>query len=114
MSSNLRITEGPVSENEEHIVISYGKIDTDETPFPTVARVSAPRDGVINLEFLIDDSTTHDAEVMAAVRRQVHWLFLEKSEANPCAYAQYHCTTASNNYSRVHFGWVSETPNPER
>ena len=42
MSSGLRLTEGPVSENEEHIAISYGKVHTDEHPFPTVARVSAP------------------------------------------------------------------------
>ena len=114
MPSNLRIIEGPVSENEAHIAISYGSVGTDKTPFPTVARVSAPRDGVIALEFLIDDSTTHDAEVMADVRRQVHWLFLEKGEANPWAYARYHCTTAANIYSHVHWGWVSETPSPER
>jgi hypothetical protein len=61
MPSNLRIIERPVSQNEGHIAISYGSVGTDETPFPTVARVSAPKDGVINLEFLIDDSTTRDA-----------------------------------------------------
>ena len=76
-----RIIEGPVSESEEHIAISYGSVDTDKTPYPTVARVSAPRDGGINLEFLIADSTTHDADVMAAVRREVHWLFLEKKRS---------------------------------
>ena len=81
MSSNLRITEGPVPQNEEHIAISYGSVGTDETPFPTVARVSASRDGVIKLEFLIDDSTTRDAEIIANVRRKVHWLFPEKGEA---------------------------------
>ena len=109
-----RIIEVPVSENEEHIAITYGSVDTDKTPYPTVARVSAPRDGGINLEFLIADSTTHDADVMAAVRREVHWLFLEKNEADPWAYARYHCTTGANVYSRVHWGWVSGTPNPER
>jgi hypothetical protein len=114
MSSGLRLTEGLVSENEEHIAISYGKVHTDEHPFPTVARVSAPRDGVINLEFLIDDSTTHDAETMADVRRRVHWLFIEKGEANPWAYAQYHCTTAANIYSRVHCGWVPGSDAPKK
>ena len=109
-----RVIEGPVSENEEHIALTYGSVDTDKTPYPTVARVSAPRDGGINLDFLITESTTRDADVMAAVRRQVHWLFLEKNEANPWAYARYHCTTGANVYSRVHWGWVSGTPNPER
>jgi hypothetical protein len=107
MPSNLRIIEGPVSQNEEHIAISYGSVGTDETPFPTVARVSAPKDDVINLEFLIDDSTTRDAEIIADVRRKVHWLFLEKGEAKPWAYARYYCTTAANIYSSVHWNWVS-------
>ena len=114
MPSDLRIIEGPVSQNEEHITISYGSVGTDETPFPMVARVSAPRDGVINLEFLIDDSTTHNVEIMADVRRKVHWLFVEKGEAKPWAYARYHCTTGANVYSNVHWGWVSTKSSPER
>ena len=63
--------------------LSHGSLGTDDTPFPNVARVSAPRDGVINPEFLIDDSPTHHAEVIADVRRQMHWLFIEEGEANP-------------------------------
>ena len=114
MPSDLRIIEGSVSQNEEHIAISYGSVGTDETSFPTVARVSASRDGVINLEFLIDDSTTRNEELITNVRRKAHWLFLEKGEANPWAYARHHCTTAANIYSDVHWGWVPETPNPER
>ncbi len=94
MPSDLRIIEGSVSQNEEHIAISYGSVGTDETPFPTVARVSASRDGVIKLEFLIDDSTTRNSEIIANVRRKVRWLFLEKGEAKPWAYARYYCTTA--------------------
>ena len=92
-------------------MISYGVVGTDKTPFPTVARVSAPKDNVIQLELLIDDSTPHDAEVIADVRRQVHWLFVEKGEAKPWVYAHYHCTTAANVYSAVHWGWVSDPNN---
>ena len=114
MPSDLRIIEGSVSQNEEHIAISYGSVGTDETPFPTVARVSASRDGVINLEFLIDDSTTRDAEIIANVRRKVHWLFVEKGEAKPWAYARHYCTTAANIYSSVHWNWVSATSSLER
>jgi hypothetical protein len=114
MPSNLRIIEGPVSQNEEHIAISYGSVGTDETPFPTVARVSAPKDDVINLEFLIDNSTTRDTEIIADVRRKVHWLFLEKGEAKPWPYARYYCTTAANIYSSVHWNWVSTTSSHER
>ncbi len=114
MRSRLKIVEGAVSPDDEHMTLSYGSFDRDEPPFPIVARVSAPRDGVINLEFLIDDSTTHNVEIIAGVRRQVHWLFVEKDEANPWGYARYHYTTAANAYSDVHWGWVSTTSSPER
>ena len=96
MPSNLRIIERPVSQNEEHIGISYGSVWTDKTPFPTVARISAQREGVINLEFLLDDSTTLDSQIRASVRRKVNWLFLEKGESNPWGYAKYYCSTAAN------------------
>ena len=48
------------------------------------------------LELLIDNSTTGSEEVIAEVRRQVRWLFVEKDERYPWAYAQHHCTTAAN------------------
>ena len=111
MHPSLTIVEGAVSPDEEHTKLSYGSFDTDKPPFPIVARVSPPRRGVITLELLVDDSTTRGKAIIADVRRQVHWLFLEKGEAKPWAYAKYHCTTAANVYSHVHWGWVSNPSN---
>ena len=74
--------------------------------FQSLHVVSPPRKGVITLELLVDDSTTRGKEIIADVRRKVHWLFVEKGEANPWGYAKYHCTTAANAYSNVHGGWV--------
>ena len=106
MWSRLKIVEESVSPDDEHIALSYGSFDTDESPFPIVARVSPPRKGVLTLELLVDDSTTRGKEIIADVRRKVHWLFVEKGEADPWGYARYHCTTAANAYSNVHGGWV--------
>ena len=114
MHPSLTIVEGAVSPDDEHMALSYGSFDTDKPPFPIVARVSPPRKGVITLELLVDDSTTRGKEIIADVRRQVHWLFLEKGEREPWNYARYHCTTAANAYSDVHWGWVSTTSSPER
>jgi hypothetical protein len=107
MRSRLNIVAGPVSPGDEHIALSYGSFDTDEPPFPIVARVAPPRKGVITLELLVDDSTPRGTEIIADVRRKVRWLFVEKGEANPWGYAKYHCTTAANAYGNVHGGWVS-------
>ena len=112
MRSRLNIVEGSVASDDEHIALSYGSFDTDEPPFPIVARVSPPRKGVITLELLVDDSTTRGKEIIADVRREVHWLFVEKGEAKPCGYARYHCTTAANAYSNVHGGWVPASDSP--
>jgi hypothetical protein len=106
MHLSLDIVEGVVSPDNEHIALSYGSFDTEEPPFPIVARVSPPRKGVITLELLVDDSTTRGTEIIADVRRKVQWLFVEKGEANPWGYAKYHCTTATNAYGNVHGGWV--------
>ena len=106
MRSRLDIVEGVVSPDDEHIALSYGSFDTEEPPFPIVARVSPPRKSVITLELLVDDSTTRGTEIIADVRRKVQWLFVEKGEANPWGYAIYHCTTAANAYGNVHGGWV--------
>ena len=61
------------------------------------------------LELLIDDSTTDVEEMIAEVRRQVRWLFVEKGEPYPWAYAKHHCTTSTNVYSLVHWSWVSDS-----
>ena len=109
MRSRLNIVEGSVASDDERIALSYGSFDTDEPPFPIVARVSPPRKGVITLELLVDDSTTRGTAIIADVRRKVQWLFVEKGEADPWVYARYHCTTAANAYGNVHGGWVPAT-----
>ena len=106
MRSRLNIVEGSVASDDEHIALSYGSFDTDEPPFPIVARVSPPSKGVITLELLVGDSTERGTTIIADVRRKVRWLFVEKGEANPWGYARYHCTTAANACGNVHGGWV--------
>ena len=66
MRPSLDIVEGVVSPDNEHIALSYGSFDTEEPPFPIVARVSPPRKGVITLELLVDNSTTRGKEIIAA------------------------------------------------
>jgi len=38
------------------------------------------------------------------VTRELNFYLIEKGEDNPWAYAKYHCSTASNIYSSVHWG----------
>jgi len=96
------VSEGLVDEKDEHIVITYGSVGDDEL----VARISPPTNGVLTLQFLIDESRTDAEEIALEVRRRVNWLFIELGERRPWNYAQYHVNTGSNMYGDVHFGFV--------
>ena len=67
MHPSLKIIDGADSPNAEHVSLSYGSFDTDDPPFPPVARVSPPRDSVITLELLVDDSTTRGKEIISDI-----------------------------------------------
>ncbi|MEO7859753.1 MAG: hypothetical protein ABIU05_04810 [Nitrospirales bacterium] len=44
------------------------------------------------------------AEALNEVTRALNFYLIEKGENHPWAYAKYHCSTASNIYSPVHWG----------
>jgi hypothetical protein len=39
------------------------------------------------------------------VRREIDYYLVELREKDPWAYAIYHCSTAANVYSKVHWGY---------
>jgi protein-tyrosine-phosphatase len=43
--------------------------------------------------------------MIRAVRKEINYFLIELGEKKPWLYAQYHCGTASNMYSRVHWGF---------
>jgi len=96
MHPAFEIVEGQVSPDDEHMSLSHGAVQGDRRPFPTVARVAPPRGSAVTLEFLVDGLTPDAEETIAEARRQVRWLFVEKGELYPWAYAQHHCTTSAN------------------
>ena len=72
------------------------------------ALVGAPVDGIFPVQFLV--SRESDDEVMRrvvadTVRELDHYL-IELGEPDAWAYAIYHCGTAANLYSRVHWSYA--------
>jgi len=43
--------------------------------------------------------------MIAAAGRELDFYLVEKGGANPWAYAKYHCNTAANMYSSVHWSY---------
>jgi len=106
-------TEGFVDSEEEHIKISYGD---DSLP---VALIAPRGERAIAVQFVLTaDSSTTDPyqKILEEARKELDFYFVEKREESPWEYAKYHCSTAANIYSPVHWGyypkgykdWLSE------
>ena len=82
----------------------YGDVwKQDPKDFLHVALLSAPSDNVFTVQFLIQETDAQSKAVLEAVREELDYYLIGLQERNPWGYAQYHCTTASNWYSKVHW-----------
>ena len=113
--------EGVVDTNEDHIKLWYGNLPTGNkkevvrqggSPVALVARGSGKS---FRVQFLLSarSSDKRTAKILNAVRRELDRYLLEvhgPDDFTPWAYAQYHCYTAANIYSKVHWGWYPKGP----
>lgn len=88
--------EGVVDQENDHIKIRYKEI---LAPFAVVSN----QDGIITVEFLKNTHT--EQKIKEEVIRELDFYFGELNEDDPWAYAIYHCSTAANIYSDVHWGY---------
>ena len=96
---------GKVDTYKEHVKIRYG--DTNKScwdDFITVALLSPPEDQTYTVEFLVAPEVPYEAKMINAVKKELDFFLIEKGEEDPWAYIKYHCGTASNLYSMVH--WI--------
>lgn len=108
--------EGVVDTNDDHIKIWHGKPPAEdkggavrESGRP-VALVARGRGKTFKVQFLLTARPTDKraAKILKDVRRELDFYLIELSRPDrpaPWAYAQYHCYTAANMYSKVHWGW---------
>ena len=110
-------TTGVVDTNEDHIKLWYGDpphqdskgVQYDHTPVALVAR--GPGKSFI-VQFLLSarSSDKRAAKILQTVRWELDYYLLDVGGPKPWAYAQYHCYTAANMYSKVHWGWFPKGP----
>ncbi|MDD5434518.1 MAG: cell division FtsA domain-containing protein [Nitrospira sp.] len=101
---NWSWVESAVDRKRPYIKINYGKIVVGPVSLIDVAIVGTPEGNVFPVQFLINNSHPDYAEVIKKVRSELDFYLVEKGEPDPWRYALYHCTTASNIYSIVH--WI--------
>jgi hypothetical protein len=59
------------------------------------------------------DNPSHEQMINAA-RKELDFYLVDKREPNPWAYAKYHCNTAANMYSKVHWSYFPNGNRGER
>lgn len=91
--------EGIVRTDDDHIRVRFGSD-------PTVVALVANIDGQITVQFLPSTTgeDTRRGSVLEQVRKKLDFYFGELGEKDPWRYAIYHCGTAANVYSKVHWG----------
>jgi hypothetical protein len=103
---------GRIDRSGEYFELSAltGGQDNGDNESP-IAAVGAPHEGVVRVEILVERSESN-AALIAKVKREISFYLLELNESDPWAYAQYHCGTASNIYSDVHWSFFSGFQEP--
>lgn len=90
------------------MLLLYGNADKlDPKQFIPVARVAPSAGATLVVQFLIDDQPA-TSEMLRDVRQELEFM-LEQVEPDPWRYAVYHCGTAANWYSSVHWAHVVPT-----
>jgi hypothetical protein len=106
---------GKVSSEEEHIEIRFGNAaNSGGNEWKPIARVAAPKEQIFTVEFLVEAEDPGVIDMVKAVKKELDYYLVDKREKNPWAYARYHCGTASNVYSNVHWSFFHEKAKPER
>jgi hypothetical protein len=99
-------SERSVNPEEEHFELLYGSArDPDWSTGVLVARVGRAINRVFGVQFLIDRATVSPTGMIDAAVDELDFYLVNLGEPNPWSYAQYHCGTASNLYSSVHWSF---------
>lgn len=98
--------ESPVDRATAHFELRHGSSEKGEwdTWLP-VALVGPACNDVFPVQFLIDGKGEKNADIVRDVTRELTFYLVEKMERDPWGYAQYHCGTAANLYSSVHWAF---------
>ena len=109
-----RWTVGKVNTAEDHIEIRFGNAgDQNWEQWLSIALVSPPKHGQFTVQFLLAANEAREQEMICSVRREIDFYLIEKQEDDPWAYARYHCGTAANLYSLVHWSFFQKGLKPD-
>lgn len=106
--------ETSVDPLREHVDLYYGSGDDAAESWVHVARVGQPRGRVFPVQWAVDPGAVEHKDRIEAVKHDLDYYLKDVGRPDPWAHAQYHCGTASNWYSRVHWWCVPAEPAARR
>jgi len=101
-------TQGEVDVNNDYIRIIYGDISVVESDeLVPAALISKEAAKTFIVEFIIPEGINNKIrkKILNEVTNEIEFYLILKDEDDPWEYAKYHCTTAANIYSNVHWGY---------
>ncbi len=80
-----------------------------------VARLAPAKGHVFVVQFIYkgDPNAAKTKNILNAVKKELDFYLIELGEEDPWAYAKYHCSTAADLYSTVHWGWFPKGWKPK-
>ena len=108
-TGNWQWSEQAVDRSKKHIELRFGdaRVSAYEDWVP-VAVVGPPKGSVFPVQWIIDVKTTENAQIIEAGRKELDFYLIELNEPDPWEYAIYHCNTAANMYSRIHWSYFTK------
>jgi len=106
---------GPVDEKKEHIELSYG--NAGELPYESwepIARIGKPTKRTFLVDWLILKDSPAYHEILVKAQEDLDFYLVEHKWPDHWEYAIYHCNTAANIYSDVHWSYFQEGKQGER
>ena len=99
--------EGFVDPSAEHIELYYGDSKSSPRSWRRIAMVGKPECGTFPVTWIANANDTEEAIMIETARKDLDFYLLDAGGPDPWVYAKYHCSTAANMYSLIH--WVDLT-----
>jgi len=104
MKAESRLLSGIVNRDDEHIELLYGDANNlDPEDFIQVALVAPGPGKDFTVQYTIVADNADARRMVKEVQKELRYYLIELGERDPWLYARYHCGTALNWYSPVHW-----------
>jgi hypothetical protein len=110
-----RWKEGRVDRTKEHFELRYGSVeDGGWSEWIPVAVVGPALGGIVQVQFLLEPGDPRNLDIVNDAAKEIQYYLINKREQNPLEYAQYHCGTSANVYSKLHWSYFEPGKRKDR